>query len=375
MDESGRVALLASPASHFGGVEHVVKRLAKCLHWRGVSVDVVLVDATRPRLDLPPDGPRVVDLKSKRTATGLPALLRYLRRARPHVVVANSAVASIAVLLAQQVLGRSFEVVVRFDNTFSMRRAAAGLKGRATLDLALRMWRRAGAVVVVSRGAEDDLLCHAPELVDLVHVVLPALDIDHHQKALEEVRHPWLRESDVPVILFVGRLAPQKACSVLLHAFAEAAKSRALRLVVVGDGPERDGLGVLARDLGIAAVVDFVGFQTNPAAFMANANVLAVSSVYEGCPVVVLEAMACGTQVVSTDCPSGPRELLADGKLGRLVPVGDALALAAALLDTLDQPVAPSLLRAGARPHSADIAADGYLNLFRRLCPSAPWPP
>lgn len=374
MGESGRVSLLASPASQYGGVEHVVKRIAECLDGRGVLVDVVLVDAARPRLDLPSDGPRVLDLKSRRTATSLPALLRYLRRARPHVVVANSAAASIAALLAQLLLGRSFEVVARFDNTFSMRRAAAGLKGRITLDLALRLWRRAGAVVMVSHGAKNDLLCHAPELADLVHVVLPALDIDHHQKALEEVRHPWFGESDVPVILFVGRLVPQKACSVLLHAIAEAAKSRALRLVVVGDGPERPGLEALARDLGIVDIVDFVGFQANTAAFMAKANVLAVSSVYEGCPAVIFEAMACGTQVVSTDCPSGPRELLADGKLGRLTPVGDAPALAAALLDTLDRPVDPALLEAGARPYSAEPVADGYLNLFRRLCPVVSWP-
>ena len=374
MSESGRVSLLASPASQYGGAEHVVKHLSEGLHGRGVSVEVVLVDAARPGLGLPSEGPRVTDLKSRRTATSLPALLRRLRAARPHVLVANSAAASIAALLARQLLRGSFQVVARFDNTFSMRRATAGPKGRATLDLALRLWRRAGAVVVVSRGAKDDLLRHAPELAGLVHVVLPAFDADHRQKALEEVRHPWFGESDVPVILFVGRLVPQKACSVLLRAHAEAAKSRPLRLVVVGDGPQRASLEALARDLSIAGAVDFVGFQPNPAAFMAKANVLAVSSVYEGCPAVIFEAMACGTQVVSTDCPNGPREILADGRLGRLVPVGDAPALAAALLETLDQPVDPALLEAGARPYSADAAADGYLELFRRLCPAVSWP-
>ena len=134
--------------------------------------------------------------------------------------------------------------------------------------------------------------------------------------------HPWFDEPGVPVILSAGRLVGQKDFSTLIRAFAQVVKSRPARLVILGEGRERGALAALARELGVAEGVDLPGFVANPFAWMARARVFAVSSIYEGLSMVLVEAMACGTPVVSTDCPHGPRELLEDGRWGRLVPVG-----------------------------------------------------
>ena len=143
------------------------------------------------------------------------------------------------------------------------------------------------------------------------------------------------------MILSAGRLVGQKDFSTLIRAFAEVVKSRPARLVILGEGRERDALAALVRELGIGHAVELPGFVANPFAWMARARVFAVSSIYEGLSMVLVEAMACGTPVVSTDCPHGPREVLEDGRWGLLVPVGDAEALATAILETLRDPLPP----------------------------------
>ena len=144
-------------------------------------------------------------------------------------------------------------------------------------------------------------------------------------------------------------------------------KSRRARLVILGEGPDRDGLTALARKLGIADQVDFPGFESNPFASMARARVFVLSSRFEGLPTVLIEAMACGVPVVSTDCPSGPGEILEGGKWGRLVPVGDWRSLAQAIVETLDNPASPASLVARAGAFSVDVAIDRYMALLDRL--------
>jgi glycosyltransferase involved in cell wall biosynthesis len=170
-----------------------------------------------------------------------------------------------------------------------------------------------------------------------------------------------------PVVLAAGRLERQKDFPTLLRAFALLRAERPVRLVVLGEGAWRERLAALAATLGVAADVDLPGFQPNPYPFLARTRVFALSSRWEGSPNVLTEAMALGTPVVATDCPSGPREILADGRYGPLVPMGDAPALAAALARALDEPLPSAVLKGAVRDYSAIESARRYLALLDRI--------
>ena len=237
-----------------------------------------------------------------------------------------------------------------FDRVHSIQAAHAGRKNRMILKTIRWLLSSAERIIAVSAGVAEDLARQAPRIAGRVRVVpnpVPHDDVAAMAAALLD--HPWFDEPGVPVILSAGRLVGQKDFSTLIRAFAQVVKSRPARLVILGEGRERGVLAALARELGVAEGVDLPGFVANPFAWMARARarVFAVSSIYEGLSMVLVEAMACGTPVVSTDCPHGPREVLEDGRWGRLVPVGAVGALAAAILETLRDPVAADRLMAG----------------------------
>ena len=165
------------------------------------------------------------------------------------------------------------------------------------------------------------------------------------------------------MVLAAGRLATEKDYPTLLRAFAEVARSRPARLVILGQGPERESLLELATWLGIEDRFDLPGFDVNPFRYMARASVFVLSSRYEGFPNVLAQAMACGTPVVSTDCRSGPSEMLEDGRWGRLVPVGDWRAMARAIEGTLDDPMAAEALRGRASVYSVEASVERYLEV------------
>ena len=168
------------------------------------------------------------------------------------------------------------------------------------------------------------------------------------------------------MILAVGRLSAQKDFATLLEAFAKVARARLVRLIVLGEGEERESLSALADELGAASDVDLPGFAQNPYAYMSAADLFVLSSKWEGSPNVLVEAMACGTPVVSTNCPSGPEEILADGAYGPLVPVGDVDGLAEAMIELLDSPTPPQLLRDRASDYSVERSTKSYLDVLLR---------
>jgi glycosyltransferase involved in cell wall biosynthesis len=167
------------------------------------------------------------------------------------------------------------------------------------------------------------------------------------------------------VFLAAGRLVPQKDHRTLIDAFAALRARMPARLVILGEGPERPALEALIRRWGIEDDVALPGFDLYPAAYMARADVFVLSSRWEGLANVIVEAMACGTPVVSTDCPSGPAELLEGGRFGPVVPVGDAPALAAAMEQAFRDPVPPDVLKRRASEFSLDRSVDAYLTVLR----------
>lgn len=327
------------------GVPLAQERLAKALARRGHRVDF-LIGMVNPGAEAPrPAGVTVHDLGEPRVRSLLGPLRTYLREARPDAVFSAGDHLN-AVLLAAAVLARSkarlscSSRVTPFD-TYSRVPFSKGW----LLKWAMRMvmWRA------------DALTCVSQDMVAQYRRVFPrgrhtyayniVVDEDTLARAGEPVDDPWLGQA--PLAVAAGALEPWKGFDDLLRAWALVRSRSAARLLILGEGPQRQGLERLRSELGLGDCVRLPGAVTNPLKHFRNADVFVLSSHVEGMPNVLVEAMACGCSPVATDCPTGPRELLADGQAGRLVPVGDAPALAEAILATLSEPVPPeTLLRA-----------------------------
>ena len=353
------------PSLARGGAEKVFLRVAAGLARRGLAVDLLIERTTRSQLDAP-GGIRLVHLDARLSVTTLPKLLRYLDRERPDVLLSSLDWTNAFALIAKKSVARDLRVVVRQETSFSAAYADSRFRIRMVVMKVLkRLMPSADAIIAVSRGVADDLERHVSGTVrGLVHVVPnPVVDSELAAQSAAPVTHPWFADRRVPVVLSAGRLHSHKDFPTLLRAFSGVLKSRPARLVILGEGSRLEGLKALARQLGIDRAVDFPGFQANPFAYMAKARVFVLSSRYEGLPAVLIESMACGTPVVSTDC-HGPREILEGGRWGPLVPVGDSRALAAAILDTLEHPIDSGRLVSRAGDYAVEPSIDQHLKVL-----------
>jgi glycosyltransferase involved in cell wall biosynthesis len=370
---AGPVALFF--AAKGGGVQRVSVTIANALAARGLEVTCVLPEATGPFLERLAPAVALVDLKTRRPHTLILRLARYLREARPAALIAAQQHAIVAALLARRMSGVDVTLTAIQHNTLSeLCRQSRRPAVRWLLPSAARLlFRRADQVGAVSQGVARDLAAVTGiPLGDIQVVYNPAMTPDIAGHAELASGHAWLDAKDRPVILAVGNLIPIKDFAMLIRAFARVRRDRPCRLVILGEGAERPRLERLAHELGIAADVDLPGFAPNPYAFMARADAFALASRVEGMPVTIIEALACGCPVVATDCPSGPAEILQDGRHGRLVPVGDDDALATAILATLQAPPARAELQRRAADFAVERAVERYIELLKR--PRAPAP-
>ena len=287
----------------------------------------------------------------------------YIRKARPDVLVSALSGANAAAVCAAELAGRSVPVVVTVRNNVAAGYAPQWLTAARTL------YPLADAVVAVSKGVGESVRRSLGVGADRLRVIHNGVPVDSiRRQAREEVAHPWFGGGGPPVVLAVGREAPQKDHPTLVEAFGLARREADARLVVLGrlSASYREGLRSLARAHGVEGDLGFVDFDENPYRYMGRAALLALSSRWEGLGTVVIEALACGTPVVSTDAPYGPREIL--GRWGGLPPVGDAPALARALVAALrgGHPPAEALARRAA-DFSLEKTADAYEALFGEL--------
>lgn len=325
------------PSLNGGGAERAMVNLANGLVEHGYPVDLVLAQASGPYLDLVKPDVRLVNLAASRVITSLPSLTHYLRHERPAAILSALDYANIIALWARWLARSSVKAVVNEHNTIS-RTAPNSARKRQRLvpSLIKRFYPWADAVVAVSQGVADDLEqkigLHHPNLRVIYNAVITP---DMRLKAACQPDHPWFAPGSPPVILGVGRLTVQKDFPTLIQAFAQVRRHHSARLMILGEGPDRPMLEELVTSLNLKHEIALPGFVDNPYAYMHKAALLALSSRWEGLPTVLIEALFCGTAVVATDCPSGSREILADGKFGRLVPVGNVTALAAAIEESL----------------------------------------
>lgn len=341
---------LVTPGLSGGGSEKILGNLCRELVSLGYRVDVLVL--TGARTERSADGnPRIISFGSPKVSRSLLSIIRYLRNHRPAVVMGSMAYVNIVLLLAVWLSRTGSRCVLREATTPSSYLATiAPLKRMIFRSVMKHAYNRADKVVAVSQGAARDLarsLGVKPERI--VQIYNPAVGPDIRRVAEEEVSLSWYRDKSVPIVVSVGRLDAGKDQATLVQAFSLLRKRRPARLVLIGDGPSRPHLEKLVEDLGLSDEVHFAGYQENPYKFIKGAGVLALSSRYEGLPNVLIESLFLGTPVVSTNCPSGPEEILEGGEHGRLVPIGDSRALCDALEQTLEDPVPEERLVAATR--------------------------
>jgi len=300
------------------------------------------------------------------------ALERYLAQRDPDVVLSALPYCNLAALWAKQNSNSRVPVVVSERNVLSTYCAAPSnyrkWRWRYLPALVRKTYPRADAVVAVSEQVADDLLSRVKLRHDNINTIYnPVVDDALRRQAGEPLDHPWFTPGKAPVILGVGRLTEQKDFSTLMQAFANVRATREVKLVLLGEGRLRSELQKLAGALGIEDDVDMPGFVDNPFRYMTRASLLVLPSEYEGLPGVLIQALACGCPVISTDCPGGSREILADGEYGALVEIGDAQGMARAITTELDHPRAREALLQRAEDFTVERAVDEYLALLDRV--------
>ena len=332
----GKRLLMYCPALEGGGAERVMVTLANRFACEGVHTLFVTARDGVYRAELSP----AVDYHCLNTGNTLRTLLpltRLLRRLRPDAVLSTLVESNFLAIAAARLARIGARVVVREANTPShdLLRNPRRIK-RLTGRLIPYIYPKADAIVASSQGMQHDLTANfriPPHKIRRIPNPLPLAWTRQHAQA--PVQHPWFAAGQPPVVLSVGRLERAKDFATLIRAFAKVRAEQEARLMILGEGSMRLQLEMLVRQLGLSECVALPGFDPNPFRYMARAKVFAMSSIYEGFPNVLVQALACGCPVVSTDCPSGPSEILNGGAYGYLVPVGDVDALAASILKTL----------------------------------------
>ncbi len=349
------------PNLYGGGAERVSVNLLKGMVDReNLVLDLVLGIAEGSFMEQVPAGVNIVNLKSPRVATAILPLVKYLKTVQPDALLSHLGHANVIALFANKLAGSKTKLAVVEHNTLSVADATS-IRAKITPWFMKQFYPSANAIIGVSNGVSQDLesqLGFTPGTVKTIYN--PVIDQELLEKANTSVDHPWL-QSKLPVFLAVGRLTAQKDFANLIQAFALVRKQKAARLIILGEGELRAELEELALKLGVKEDIDLPGFADNPYGYMKQATAFVLSSRYEGLPTAVIEAMACGCSVVSTDCPSGPQEILAGGEYGVLVPIQDSQSLADGMLNVLNKPYSQDILQQRAKIFATEHIVPQYL--------------
>jgi len=329
------------PSLRGGGAERVVVTILRHLDRTRFEPHLLLVEAVGPYLsDVPSDVPVHV-LAAPRLRRALPDLVRTIRAVAPEVVVSTQGYLNFALLLlrrfvpgvglvVREVIGERYLENSRFQPLF--------------YRWYLREVRRADRIVVQSDVARDEMIARVRARPGQIVRLYNPVDVERIRAQAAAEPSPLVGSG--PHVVAAGRLGHQKGFDMLLDAFGAArARGVGARLTILGEGPDRALLEERAARLGIADVVRFAGFASNPFAYFAAADLFVLSSRYEGLPNVVLEALACGCPVVAFDCPRGVREIVQTGRNGVLLPPEDVAGLGDTLVRLLRAPAERVTLR------------------------------
>ncbi len=367
MNNFVHIALLAINMKG-GGAERIAVSVANGFAERGIRTDMLLFQGTGPFLSfLAPQVNRIaLNMKTSPWCQLTPhsPLRAYLEEQKPDLVMSFGQKMNRALLAAKLCSGYAGAIVISERNRFSEMYPNPVAR-------ALRRWqnrffyRHADHCICISQGVQDDFVRHGilqPEKTSVIYNPIEVRNTD----AVPD--HRWLSGKAGPLILGAGTLNTRKNFEMLVEAFALLRKKRGdIRLVILGEGSHRIDLEKRIDALGLAEVVSLPGFVPNPAPYMSKADLFVMPSRHEGFGNVLVEALACGCNVVSTDCPSGPREILENGLYGWLTPTDDPIRMAAAMEDALNNPKPAEFLRSRAEYFSPRRGLEAYIALIEKV--------
>lgn len=319
------------------GIEPVMLTLAEQLSQKGLGVDFILNHVNENTNNRIPANVNIIDLKEPKLLRGLSPLVSYIQKIKPLALLSAQHLTNETALIAKIFSRTSTKFIVTEHNTVSVEwRDKKKITELLTPFFVRILYPLADGRVAVSKGVAEDLARVTHLSQKTIQVIYnPVITEKLKQKSKEALEHPWFKQGEPPVILGVGRLTAQKDFPTLIRAFAKIKQIKPARLMILGNGPERLKLNALIKELSLEGTVSMEGHVENPFAYMKQAKVFVLSSAWEGLPTVLIEAMAVGTPVISTNCKSGPAEILDGGKYGDLVPVGDVKSMADAILKVL----------------------------------------
>ena len=379
-----------------GGAERVMLNLAEYFISKEYRVDLVLSKYSGPLKSYLPSGIKVVELEKKSwVATGIylcrlppqnwwsivnlvlvnsPSVFRrihsfveYLKDSRPNVVLSTLDAVNIVSLMAKSIAVVKTRFYVRQAIHFSSHTTEMNKYfDKNLMPNLLKTWYPiADKVVSVSKSMEHDFVINSGLENNLVTTIYNPLNLAKIEAlSSESVDLPWLNDKKCPTLVAAGRLVEQKDFPTLIKAVRNISENEDIRLIILGAGPEWANLYALIKNLSVEEHVKLLGHQNNPYKYFARADLFVLSSIWEGMPNVLLEALACRCQIVSTNCPSGPNEILQNGKFGNLVPVGNVREMQEAISAAIKSPIDKDILSARANEFALEKIGKQYLSLL-----------
>jgi glycosyltransferase involved in cell wall biosynthesis/GT2 family glycosyltransferase len=360
-----------------GGAERVTVNLLKNLNKNIYETSLILLEKRGFFLKDVPEYVKIGSIGSKSLLKNLFFLINYFKQQKPDIFISESPILNILSIFAKIISREKHKVIIIEHNVFSLSAENVSkflkrLVAKFLFPFLIKIfYRYAEAIVCVSNGVADDVI-KITGLKNKIEVIYnPIVSQEIYDLSSQHVNHPWFLDKKEPIIIAVGRLFKVKDYPTLISAFSIMRKKRRAKLLILGKGAELDKLKRLVTSLGISSDVDFLGFQENPYKFMSKADVFVLSSMHEGFGNVIVEAMVCGVPVVSTDCKSGPNEIIENGKSGLLVPPRDPDALADAILKILSNQVLSEKLSSNGRLRANNFSilesVSKYENIFNNL--------
>lgn len=367
MSNQGIKISLILPGLAGGGAEKVMLLLAKGFAEKGFNVDLIVCKATGHLMNSVPEGVNFINLEAKRIVFAFPSLIKFLYGSDTDIIFSSLKPVNILTVLSKKLLFLQAKVGIVEHSTLSERILnAKKIKDKFVIPFLMKWtYKFADQIICVSKGVADDLSATLSLDRSSIEVIYnPVIDNELVEKSNEPITHKWF-EQGTPVIIGMGRLIEEKNFPLLIRSFSMVRERIESKLMILGEGEKKAEIKKLISDLKITQDVDLIGFVENPYKYLKNANLFVLSSNVEGLPTALIEAMACGTPVISTDCPSGPREILENGKFGALIKMNSHEELSEKMCECLENTKCVNK-QWNSEKYSVDNAVNRYLKIFEK---------